>query len=240
MRTPWQQAFYEEYGMDYESEFEQGGGPFNPGCTHPWEISNSSSSTSAEWVFDRRDHTTPPPSRRRFSPPESPPRRRVTDIDRSEVSPQPMAHGLRSRRGNSTTVTSRPIPRRPSSHNNCVVPAQKPSPRHASSKSCKPGKHHARDAYYAQRKAQPQARQTTACLARGPGHSRCNAKPPIAGKWVFIPNKRETRTKPRRSAPKETAMPSHLAAQATAVLMFVIFIAACVYTLKFAQHYKMN
>ena len=114
------------------------------------------------------------------------------------------------------------------------------------SKSRKPGKHYAqalcaqRSVAPSQHKAQPQARQKAAFLARGPDRSRSDAKPPIAGKWVFIPNKRETRDKPRRSAPKETAMPSHLAAQATAVLMFVIFIAACVYTLKFAQHYKMN
>jgi hypothetical protein len=65
---------------------------------------------------------------------------------------------------------------------------------------------------------------------------------------VFIPNKRETRTKSRRSAPNgtksrrsapnETATPSYLAAQATAVLMFVIFIAKMyIYAREPAQHF---
>ena len=126
------------------------------------------------------------------------------------------------------------------------MPAQKLSPRHATSKPRKSGKQYVqalraqRSVAPSQHKVQPKARQNAAFLARGSYRSKRDTKPPVAGKWVFIPNQRETRTKPRRSTPKETAMPSHLAAQATAVLMFVIFIAACVYTLKFAQHYMMN
>ena len=76
MRTPWQQAFYNEYGVEYDSDFEHGGGPYNPGCPHPWERSTSTSSSSTDWVFSRRDHTTPPPSPRCFSLPDNPPRRR--------------------------------------------------------------------------------------------------------------------------------------------------------------------
>ena len=231
MRTPWQQAFYEEYGMDYESEFEQGGGPFNPGCTHPWEISSSSSSSSAEWVFDRRDHTTPPPSRRRFSPPESPPRRRVTDIGRCNVSPQLMSYDHDPSRGNSTTVSSRPSLRKPSRRSNCVVTAQS----NASSKRPAPkprptGKQYVqalrnqRSATRGRRMAQPTAPQRTNSAQRVNCTTRGTASP-IPGKWVFIPKKRETRSKSRRSAPNETVTPSYLAAQATAVLMFVIFIA---------------
>ena len=253
MRAPWQQAFYEEYGMDYESDFEQGGGPFNPGCTHPWEISSSSSSSSAEWVFDRRDHTTPPPSRRRSSPPESPPRRRVTDVDRNNVSPQLMSYDHDPRRGNSTTVSCRPSLRKPSRRGNCVVTAQSNAPSKRPAPKPRPtGKQYVqalrnkRSATRGVRMAQPTAPQRTYNAQRANCTTRGTASP-VPGKWVFIPNKRETRTKSRRSAPNgtksrrsapnETATSSYLAAQATAVLMFLIFIAKmCIYAREPAQH----
>ena len=142
------------------------------------------------------------------------------------------------------TVASRPNPRHSSGHCDCVAPAQKPSPRHATSKPRQSGKQYVqalraqRSVAPSQHKVQPKARQNAAFLAHGSLRSKRDTNPPIAGKWVFIPNKRETRTKPRRSAPKETAMPSHLAAQATAVLMFVIFIAKmCIYAREPAQHF---
>ena len=219
--------------MDYESDFDQGGGLYNPGCSHPWEISSSSSSTSAEWVFSRRDHTTPPPSRRRSSPPESPPRRRVTDIDRCDVSPQLMARGLRSRRGNSTTVTSSPSLRKSPRHSNCVVPTQpKASPKRAAPKPRPTGKQYVRTL-----RDQRSAARQHANRALKANRTKHGTKLPAAGKWVFIPKKREARTKPRRSTHKETATPSYLAAQATAVSMFVIFITVSVYTLMFAKRY---
>ena len=105
MRTPWQQAFYEEHGVEYESDFEQGGGLYNPGCSHPRERSSNTSSSSREWVFNCRCNTTAPPSPGVISPPESPLKRRVTHIDRRDASPQPMARGPRTRRGNKPTAT---------------------------------------------------------------------------------------------------------------------------------------
>ena len=134
MRTPWQQAFlqafYEEYGVEYESEFKRGGGPYNPCCSHPWERSSSTCPSSSEWVFNSHDHTTPPPSPWCSSPPESPPRsrRRVTDIDRCDASPQLMARGPRTCRGNSITAdhNSRLYEFRHCTY--CATPAQPKAP----------------------------------------------------------------------------------------------------------------
>ena len=245
MRTPWQQAFYAEYGIEYDSDFEQGGGPFLPGCSHPWERSSDTSSSSSEWVFNHRDRTTPPPTPGLTIPPESPLRRRVTDVGRREVSPQLMARGPRNRQGNSTTANRHSclheFPRR----SDFVAPVRpKATPKRPATKSRPTGKQYfqalrdRRSAARNQPKAQPKARQH-APKAPKAYRSRHNTKPPVEGKWVFIPTQRNlTRAEPRCPALNETAPPSYLVAQAAAVLMFMIFIAVLsVYTLEFAQHY---
>ena len=240
MRTPWQQAFYEEYGVEYDSDFDRGGGPYDPGCSHPWERSSNSSSSSMEWVFNRRDHTTPPPSPLRISLPDNPPRRRVVDIDRNDVTPQRMADGLGNRKGNSTAPSrysgAHGLPR----STTCVAHApSKASPRRQTAKPRLTGKQYVqslrdrRSAARDQAKSQPKARQRapTAPKAR---RSKNSSKPPVEGKWVFIPTPRDlTRSEPRRLTLDETAPPSYLAAQTAAVMMTMFFIAILsVYTLK--------
>ena len=245
MRTPWQQAFYEEYGVEYDSDFEQGGGPYNPGCSHPWERSSSTSSSGMDCVFDYRDHTTPPSSPRRVTLPDNPPRRRVIDIDRSDISPQLMARHLRNRRGNSTTPSGfssvHGLPRNTTTaHANCVAPApSKAPPMRQAAKPHLTGKQYVqslRDRRSAARnrsKAHLKPRQR-APKAPKACRSRNSTKPPVEGKWVFIPTPRDlTRSEPCRLALDETAPPSYLAAQTAAVMIFMFFIAILsVYTLK--------
>ena len=232
MRTPWQQAFYGECGVEYESDFERGGGPYNPGCSHPWERSSSTSSSSSEWVFNSRDHTTPPPSPRRSSPPESPPRRRVTDIDQCDASPQLMARGPRTRRGNSTTA-ARNLRLHESPHRTyCATPAQpKAPPKRAAPKPRPIGSQYIqahrnrRSAARDQLKVQPPARQH-APKAPKAYRTKRDAKSPIEGKWIFFPTQRDlTRSEPIRITVDETAPPSYLTPQAAAVTMFSFTIA---------------
>jgi len=82
-------------------------------------------------------------------------------------------------------------------------------------------------------KAQPKARQR-APKAPKACRSRNSTKPPVEGKWVFIPTPRDLqRSEPRRLTLDETAPPSYLAAQTAAVMMTMFFIAILsVYTLK--------
>ena len=112
MRTPWRQAFFEEYGEEYDSDFERGGGPYAPGSSHQWErcsCSNTSSpSDEFEWVFNRRDHTTPLPCTGNINPSDSPLRHRVSNLDLCDASPQLMACGPRALRGNHTTDSRKP------------------------------------------------------------------------------------------------------------------------------------
>ena len=167
----------------------------------------------------------------------------MTDIDRNGVSPQLMSYDHDPRRGNSTTVSCRPSLRKPSRRGNCAVTAQSNAPSKRPAPKPRPtGKQYVqalrnkRSATRGVRMAQPTAPQRTYNAQRANRTTRGTASP-VPGKWVFIPNKRETRTKSRRSAPNETATPSYLAAQATAVLMFLIFVAKmCIYAREPAQH----
>ena len=227
MRTPWQQAFSNKYGVEYDSDFEHGGGPYNPGCPHPWERSSSTSSSSTDWVFDRRDHTTPPPSPRCFSLPDNPPRRRVTDIDRCDVSPKLMARGPRTRRGNSTTASLNSCLHESPRRTNCVAPTQSKAPPKRSYPKPRPtgsqyiqARRNRRSAARYQPKAQPQARQHA---PKGPKayRNKRDSKPTVEGKWGFFPTHRDlTNTEPIRLTMDETAPASYLTPQAAAVTMF--------------------
>ena len=247
MRTPWLQAFYNEYGVEYDSDFEHGGGPYNPGSPHPWERSSSTSSSSTGWVFDHRDHTTPPPSPRCVSLPDSPPRRRVTDIDRCDVSPQLMARGPRTRRGNSTTASPNSriheFPRRTT----CVAPTPATAPPKRSYAKPRPtgaqyiqARRNRRSATRNPPKAQqPRARQHA---PKGPKAYRstaakCDSKPAVEGKWVFFPTHRDlTNIEPSRLTMDETAPASCVTPQAATVMMvYFAFTIVSAYVLMLIQ-----
>ena len=70
------------------------------------ERSSDNSSSSNEWVFNRRDHTTPLPRPGYIGPPDNPLRHPVTNLDFRDASPQLMARGPRTLRGNITTATA--------------------------------------------------------------------------------------------------------------------------------------
>ena len=104
------------------------------------------------------------------SPPESPLRRRVTDIDRRDASPQLMARGPRTRRGNSTTAACHSCLQLHESppRSYCVAPAQPNAlPKRPAAKPRPTGKQYVpalrarRSGARDQPKAQPRARQHT-------------------------------------------------------------------------------